>query len=62
MIKILDEVEVKEFVERYMSEWKEDIIEVKYMDLHGLKSYLVNGHYLVMTLGNKVVESDLQFA
>lgn len=62
MIKILDEVEVKEFVERYMSNYKDEVIEVRYMDLNGLKSYLVNGHYLVMTLGNKVVESDLQFA
>ena len=60
-VKILDEVEVKEFVERYMSNYKEDIIEVKYTDLNGLKSYLVNGHYLVMTLGDKIVEYDLKF-
>lgn len=62
MVKKLNEVELKEFVERYMPNYKEDIIEVSYMDLYGLKSYLVNGHYLVMVLGDKVVESDLQFA
>lgn len=61
MLRKLNKTEVNEFVERYMSNYKDEIIEVSYMDLHGLKSYLVNGHYLVMTLGNKVVESDLQF-
>lgn len=62
MIKILNEVELNKFVERYMPEWKGDIVEVKYMNMNGLKTYLVNGHYLLMTLGDKVVETDLQFA
>lgn len=62
MVKKLNKVELKEFVERYMQNCIGEVNEVLYMDLNGLKSYLVNGHYLVMTLGNKVVESDLQFA
>lgn len=45
MIKKLNEVELKDFIERYMSDYKDEVIEVSYMDLYGLKTYLVNGHY-----------------
>jgi len=62
MYKKLSKKEIQKFIERYMSDYKDEVVEVSYMDLYGLKSYLVNGHYLVMVLGDKVVESDLQFA
>lgn len=62
MYRKLNQDEVNEFVERYMPDYKDEVREVSYMDLYGLKNYLVNEHYLVMVLGDKVVQSDLQFA
>lgn len=62
MYRKLNKEEVKEFEERYMQNCYGEANEVLYMNLHGLKTYLVNGHYLIMVLGDKVVESDLQFA
>lgn len=62
MYKKLNEVELNEFVEKYMPEWKGDIVEVSYMDFYGLKCYLVNGHYIVAICKNRVVTKDLQIS
>lgn len=60
MFKKLTLEEIEIFVDKYMPEWKGDIFEVILNDLYGLKSYLVNGHYLLMELNGKIVETDLQ--
>lgn len=60
MFKKLTLEEIEKFVEKYMPEWKGEIFEVILNDLYGLKSYLVNGHYLLMELNGKIVETDLQ--
>lgn len=60
MFKKLTLEEIEKFADKYMPEWKGDIFEVIFNDLYGLKSYLVNGHYLLMDLNGKIVENDLQ--
>lgn len=60
MFKRLNEKEMYEFVERYMSEWEGDIFEVISYEYANFKSYLVNEHYLVATYNRKVETLDFQ--
>ncbi len=61
MLKKLNEFELKEFKERYISNLQEDVAEVNCLDMFGLKSYLVNGHYLLIDYNGKIETTDLQF-
>lgn len=60
MLKKLNEVELNEFKERYIDKLQEDVLKVNCLDMFGLKSYLVNNHYLLVDYNGKIETTDLQ--
>lgn len=60
MLKKLNEIELNEFKERYVNELQEDVLNVNYLDMFGLKSYLVNNHYLLVDYNGRIETTDLQ--
>lgn len=60
MYKKLNKKQIKRFVEKYLSEWKNDIYDVSLLKYENVKEYLVNEHYLVTIYKDRVIEKDLQ--
>ena len=46
MYKILNEKELKVFINRYFKEYKNDIKKVSLITYKGINEYLVNDHYI----------------
>ena len=46
MYKILNQEELKDFVNKYFKEWGNDIKKVSMISYKGINEYLVNEHYL----------------
>ncbi len=59
MLKKLNENEVKQFLERYSSYLKEDVQDVNCLETFGLKTFLVNGHYLIADNNGNIGTTDL---
>lgn len=59
MLKKLNENEIRNFIERYSSYLKEDIIDVSCLEMFGLKTFLVNGHYLIADNNGNIGVTDL---
>lgn len=60
MLKKLNEIELKEFMERYLDKLQEEVFDVNCLDMFGLKSYFVNNHYLLVDFNGKIETTDLQ--
>jgi len=60
MFYILNEKEVRDFTEKYLPMWQDDIIKVSRIEYNNISEYLVNDHYLITIYKDRVVEKDLQ--
>ena len=52
--------ELNKFADKYLKEWKDDIVEVSRISYKGVKEYLVNRHYLVIVRRQNIKMIDLQ--
>ncbi len=59
MLRKLNENEIKNFIERYSSYIKEDAQDVNCLEMFGLKTFLVNGHYLIADNNGNIGVTDL---
>lgn len=48
MYKILNEKELKRFVNKYFKEWSNDIYKVSVISYNNIDEYLINGWYLFL--------------
>ena len=56
----LTKKEINDFCDKYLPEWKQDIVEITRIDYNGVYEYLINGHYLLIFYKDKIVAKDLQ--
>ena len=59
MLKKLNEVEIENFTKRYSNYLKEDVQDVNCLEMFGLKTFLVNGHYLIADNNGNIGVTDL---
>ncbi len=59
MLKKLNEVEIENFTKRYSNYLKEDVQDVNCLEMFGLKTFLVNGHYLIADNNGNIGTTDL---
>ncbi len=58
MLKKLNENEIENFIERYSSYLKEDVQDVNCLETFGLKTFLINGHFLIADNNGKIKTTD----
>lgn len=46
MYKVLNEKEMKIFINKYFKEWNTDIKKVSIISYNKIDEYLINGHYI----------------
>ncbi len=59
MLKKLNEVEIENFTKRYSNYLKEDVQDVNCLEMFGLKTFLVNGHFLIADNNGNIGVTDL---